>query len=92
MASWRESLYRMYKSGSQSVRVAVYGCKHDASVFEELLKDMCSLVRLVGGGVDEVARGRTLTYLPSLLPSSWIRLAFALSTMSVSLWYAELCF
>lgn len=24
-ASWRESLWRMYKSGSQTVRVAVYG-------------------------------------------------------------------
>jgi ribosomal protein L36 len=47
MATWRESLYRMYKSGSQSMRVAVYGCKHDASTFESLLKDMCNLVRLV---------------------------------------------
>jgi hypothetical protein len=27
--------------------VAVYGCKHDASTFESLLKDMCNLVRLV---------------------------------------------
>jgi patatin-like phospholipase/acyl hydrolase len=49
MASWKESLYRMYKSGSQSMRVAVYGCKHDASTFESLLKDMCNLVRLVSG-------------------------------------------
>ena len=36
--SWRESLYRVYKSGQQSMRVAVYGTKHDASLFEELLK------------------------------------------------------
>ena len=41
----------MYKSGSQSVRVAVYGCKHDASVFEGILKGMCSLVNMVGGWV-----------------------------------------
>ena len=37
--SWRESLYRVYKSGQQSMRVAVYGTKHDASLFEELLKE-----------------------------------------------------
>ncbi|KAL3158161.1 hypothetical protein ABBQ32_011753 [Trebouxia sp. C0010 RCD-2024] len=36
--SWRESLYRVYRSGQQSMRVAVYGTKHDASLFEELLK------------------------------------------------------
>ena len=36
--SWRESLYRVYNSGLQSMRVAVYGTKHDASLFEELLK------------------------------------------------------
>ncbi len=29
----------MYKSGQQSMRVAVYGTKHDASLFEELLKE-----------------------------------------------------
>jgi hypothetical protein len=38
---WRESLYRVYKSGQQSMRVAVYGCKHDAATFEELLKGYC---------------------------------------------------
>ena len=31
---WRDSLYRVYKSGQQSMRVAVYGCKHDAAMFE----------------------------------------------------------
>lgn len=35
---WRESLYRVYKSGHQSMRVAIYGCKHDANLFEELLR------------------------------------------------------
>ena len=35
---WRESLYRVYKSGHQSMRVAIYGCKHDAALFEELLQ------------------------------------------------------
>ncbi|KAK9820032.1 hypothetical protein WJX72_005289 [[Myrmecia] bisecta] len=39
--SWRDSLYRAYKTGQQSMRVAVYGCKHDAAMFEELLKQFC---------------------------------------------------
>ena len=38
---WRDSLYRVYKSGQQSMRVAVYGCKHDAALFEVLLKAYC---------------------------------------------------
>ena len=38
---WRDSLYRVYKSGQQSMRVAVYGCKHDAAMFEVLLRDYC---------------------------------------------------
>ncbi len=38
---WRESLYRVYKSGQQSMRVAVYGCKHDAVLFELLLQQYC---------------------------------------------------
>lgn len=39
---WRDSLYRAYKSGQQSMRVAVYGCKHDAAMFEILLKEYCT--------------------------------------------------
>lgn len=39
---WRDSLYRVYKSGQQSMRVAVYGCKHDAAMFEILLKEYCT--------------------------------------------------
>lgn len=38
---WRDSLYRAIKSGQQSMRVAVYGCKHDAAMFEVLLKEYC---------------------------------------------------
>ena len=45
---WRESLYRVYKSGHQSMRVAIYGCKHDAALFEELLQ---VLARPLGGVV-----------------------------------------
>lgn len=40
--SWRDSLYRVYKSGQQHVRVAVYGAKHDTTVFETLLKQICA--------------------------------------------------
>ena len=40
---WKESLYKFYKSGQQSMRVAVYGCKHDAAMFEDLLKEYCLL-------------------------------------------------
>lgn len=59
-ASWRENLYRMYKSSSQHMRVAVYGCKHDASTFETLLQEICNMVQLVGewGWVDEGGTGR----------------------------------
>ena len=39
--SWRESLYRVYRSGQQNMRVAVYGAKHDAAMFETLLQDIC---------------------------------------------------
>lgn len=42
-AGWKDSLYKFYKSGQQSMRVAVYGCKHDAGMFEELLKEYCLL-------------------------------------------------
>jgi hypothetical protein len=49
-ASWRESLWRMYKSSSQTVRVAVYGAKHDPSNFETLLQDMGDITKQVGGG------------------------------------------
>lgn len=42
-AGWKDSLYKFYKSGQQSMRVAVYGCKHDAAMFEDLLKEYCLL-------------------------------------------------
>ena len=46
-ATWRESLYRMYRNSSGVASALVYGCKHDASTFEVLLKDMCNMARLV---------------------------------------------
>uniref|UniRef100_A0A061S7R5 Patatin n=1 Tax=Tetraselmis sp. GSL018 TaxID=582737 RepID=A0A061S7R5_9CHLO len=44
--SWRESLYSMYKSSTQSMRVAMYGCKHDASAFEALLQEYCDMKQI----------------------------------------------
>lgn len=42
---FQASLSRLYHSTSQATRVAVYGCKHDPSTFEELLHSSCSLLR-----------------------------------------------
>lgn len=54
-AGWKESLYRMYATGSASMRVAVYGAKHDAAPYEELLRQACAVQQLVSGvgGVKE---------------------------------------
>ena len=46
-ASWRDSIWRMYKSGSQHMRVAVYGCKHDPTAYEGLLKEITDMEKLV---------------------------------------------
>ncbi|KAL9255083.1 Phospholipase A I-like protein [Drosera capensis] len=42
VATWREKLDQLYKSSSQSFRVAVHGAKHSADQFERLLKEMCA--------------------------------------------------
>jgi hypothetical protein len=46
-AGWKESLYRMYATGSANMRVAVYGAKHDAAPYEELLRRFCAVQELV---------------------------------------------
>jgi hypothetical protein len=48
-AGWKESLYRMYATGSANMRVAVYGAKHDAAPYEELLRRFCMVQELVRG-------------------------------------------
>ena len=50
-------MYRVYKSGQQSMRVAVYGTKHDASLFEDLLKEASQFERLgtIGGSMIDTA-------------------------------------
>jgi hypothetical protein len=41
-ATWRDRIDALYKSSAQGLRVAVYGCKHDASNFETLIRSACS--------------------------------------------------
>ena len=40
-SSWRDNLVRAYHSSTRSMRVAVYGAKHDAALFELYLKHLC---------------------------------------------------
>lgn len=37
--SWSEMLMRMYRSGEQGMRVAMYGAKHNTPLFERLLQE-----------------------------------------------------
>jgi hypothetical protein len=46
-AGWRDNLYRMYTASSANMRVAVYGSKHDAGNYEELLRKFCAVTELV---------------------------------------------
>lgn len=48
-AGWRDNLYRMYTASSANMRVAVYGSKHDAGNYEELLRKFCAVTELVCG-------------------------------------------
>ena len=41
--SWTESLAKMYRSGEQSMRVAMYGAKYSAELFEMLLRERTDL-------------------------------------------------
>lgn len=36
--SWSEGLMKLYRSGEQGMRVAMYGAKHNTPLFEELLQ------------------------------------------------------
>jgi len=48
-------LSRAYASGTRSMRVAVYGAKHDASLFEAHLKRLCVFGRTMGAPGDGMA-------------------------------------
>ena len=41
--SWSEGLMKLYRSGEQGMRVAMYGAKHNTPLFEELLQENCLL-------------------------------------------------
>jgi hypothetical protein len=41
--SWSEGLMRLYRSGEQGMRVAMYGAKHNTPLFEELLQQKTNL-------------------------------------------------
>jgi hypothetical protein len=44
--SWSEGLMRLYRSGEQGMRVAVYGAKHNTPLFEALLQQKTNLLTL----------------------------------------------
>ena len=41
--SWANVFYRSLHSKTEHVRAVVVGCKHDTSMYEEILKDQCSM-------------------------------------------------
>lgn len=41
--SWSEGLMKLYRSGEQGMRVAMYGAKHNTPLFEELLQEKTNL-------------------------------------------------
>lgn len=55
-AGWRDNLYRMYTTSSANMRVAVYGSKHDAANYEELLRKFCAVTELVSAGLQRAYR------------------------------------
>jgi hypothetical protein len=44
--SWGEGLMRLYRSGEQGMRVAMYGAKHNTALFEQLLQERTDLTTL----------------------------------------------
>lgn len=62
----------LYATGSHSVRFAVYGFKHDAAPYEEILRDRCRLRPLVRARARAGGRvwGRAGA-LPSRPPAGW---------------------
>lgn len=44
--SWSEGLMKLYRSGEQGMRVAMYGAKHNTPLFEQLLQEKTNLQSL----------------------------------------------
>jgi hypothetical protein len=56
--SWTETAARVFHSKTQHVRAVVVGCKHDAAVYEALLKDYCDVAadgRCLGNAMIDAA-------------------------------------
>ncbi|XP_010665553.1 phospholipase A I isoform X2 [Beta vulgaris subsp. vulgaris] len=71
-ATWREKLDQLYKSSSQSFRVAVHGAKHSAEHFERLLKEMCADDDgdlLIDSAVKRVPKVFVVSTLVSVVPA-----------------------
>ncbi|KNA04015.1 hypothetical protein SOVF_203650 [Spinacia oleracea] len=71
-ATWREKLDQLYKSSSQSFRVAVHGAKHGADKFERLLKEMCADEDgdlLIDSAVKRIPKVFVVSTLVSVVPA-----------------------
>ncbi|KAL8136805.1 hypothetical protein V2J09_002806 [Rumex salicifolius] len=72
VATWREKLDHLYKSSSQSFRIAVHGAKHSAEQFETLLKEMCSDEDgdlLIDSAVKGIPKVFVISTLVSVMPA-----------------------
>ncbi|KAK4258981.1 hypothetical protein QN277_005366 [Acacia crassicarpa] len=71
-ATWREKLDLLYKTSSQSFRVAVHGSKHSADQFERLLKEMCADEDgdlMIDSAVKNVPKVFVVSTLVSMMPA-----------------------
>ncbi|MBA0787077.1 hypothetical protein Gotri_027065, partial [Gossypium trilobum] len=71
-ATWREKFDQLYKSSSQSIRVAVHGSKHSADQFERLLKEMCADEDgdlLIDSAVKNIPKVFVVSTLVSVMPA-----------------------
>ena len=74
-ASWQARLGALYGSASSQLRVAVSGCKHDAGVFERLMREACAFADGSSGEdsepslIDTAARGGNAVFVVATLMS-----------------------
>jgi predicted acylesterase/phospholipase RssA len=71
--SWRDHISSLYASGTQSVRFAVKGSKHDAAEFEALLRERCIVqgkeIPLVDAGLHSGPRVFAMATRVSVIPA-----------------------
>ena len=74
-ASWQARLGALYGSASSQLRVAVSGCKHDAAVFERLMREACAFSDGTSSDerepslIDTAARGGPAVFVVATLMS-----------------------